>query len=157
MMSVSVKLLYISVHNSRICCSSCCCFVVFSWDVDSIRLKMITLLILFSLSLAYRFCSLTWFWMTFLTSLDIILLSVWADVLFSNLAAASSSLTRFSSTLLFNSFSRCVILSSNLFSKILHLSSQLLSFLMFFMTDFHKVGKTNGFLLWLSSIYILCH
>ena len=93
MMSVSVKLLSISVHNSRICCSSCCCFVVISWDVDSVRLKMITLLNLFSLSLASRFCSLTWVWMTSLTSLDVILLSVWADVLFSNLAAVISSLT----------------------------------------------------------------
>ena len=59
MMSVSVKLLSISVHNSRICCSSCCCFEVFSWDDDSVRLKMITLLSLFSLSLASRFYSLT--------------------------------------------------------------------------------------------------
>ena len=96
---------------------------------------MITLLSLFSLSLASRFCSLTWFWMTSLTSLDVILLSVWADVLLSNLAAAISSLTRFSSTLLFNSFSKCATLSSTFFRKISHLSSQVF-FVLYICHDF---------------------
>ena len=145
MMSVSVKLWSISVHNSRICCSSCCFFVVFSWDVDSVRLKMITLLSLFSLSLASRFYSLTWFWMTSLTSLDVILLCVWADVLLSNLAAAISSLTHFSSTLLFNSFSKCATLSSTFFRKISHVSSQLFSFFIFFMTFFTRWAKPMDF------------
>ena len=48
--SVSVKLLFISVHISKICSLSCCCLVVFSCDVDSGKLKMITLLSLFFLS-----------------------------------------------------------------------------------------------------------
>ena len=78
MMSVSVKLLSISEHRSRLCFSSYCCFVVFSWDVDYIRLKMITLFSLFSLSLDSKFCSLTKF---SLTSFVVIVLSVWADVI----------------------------------------------------------------------------
>ena len=150
MMSVSVKL-SISVHNSRIYCSLCCCFVVFSWGVESVRLKMITLLSLFSRSLASRFCSLTWFWMTSLTSLDVMLLSVWADVLFSSLAAAISSLTRFSSTFLFNSFSRCAMLSSTFFRNILHLSSQLFSFFMFYMTFFSQGGQNQ----WISALAVI--
>ena len=46
--SVFVKLLFISVHISTICSLSCCCLVVFSCDVDFGKLKMITLLSLFS-------------------------------------------------------------------------------------------------------------
>ena len=57
--SVSVKLLFISVHISKICSLSCCCVVVFSCDVDSGKLKMITLLSLFSLSFDSMFCSFT--------------------------------------------------------------------------------------------------
>ena len=57
--SVSVKLLFISVHISRICSLSCCCLVVFICDVSSGKLKMITLLNLFSLSLDSMFCSFT--------------------------------------------------------------------------------------------------
>ena len=71
-------LLSISEHSSRICFSSYCCFVVFSWDVDYVRLKMITLFSLFSLSLDSKFCSLTQF---SLTSFVVIVLSVWADVI----------------------------------------------------------------------------
>ena len=74
MMSVYVKLLSIYVHNSRICCSSCCCFVVIIRGVVYIRLKVITLLSLFSLSLASRFCSLTWFWINSLTSFGVYLI-----------------------------------------------------------------------------------
>ena len=57
--SVSVKLLFISVHISKICSLSCCCLVVFSCDVDSGKLKMITLLSLFSLSFDSMFCFFT--------------------------------------------------------------------------------------------------
>ena len=45
--SVSVKLSFISVHISKMCSLSYCCLRVFSYDVDSGKLKMITLLGLF--------------------------------------------------------------------------------------------------------------
>ena len=57
--SVSEKLLFISVHISKIFSLSCCCLVVFSCEVDSCKLKMITLLSLFSLSFDSMFCSFT--------------------------------------------------------------------------------------------------
>ena len=49
--SVSVKLLFVSVNISKICSLSCSC------DVDSGKLKIITLLSLFSLSFDSMFCS----------------------------------------------------------------------------------------------------
>ena len=57
--SVSVKLLFISVHISKICSLSCCCLVVFNCDVDSGKVKIITLLSLFYLSFDSMFCSFT--------------------------------------------------------------------------------------------------
>ena len=57
--SVSVKLLFISVHISKKFSLSCCCLVVFSYDVDSGKLKMIMLSSLFSLSFDSMFCSFT--------------------------------------------------------------------------------------------------
>ena len=56
--TVSVKLLFISVHISKKMSLLCCCLVDFSRDVDSGK-KMITLLSLFSLSFDSMFCSFT--------------------------------------------------------------------------------------------------